>query len=223
MRKRKYTPPHEYTAAEKRFLERKVAGRSYADLTELFDRRFGLSLTENQIKKTVYRLGLSNGRDCRIRPGTIPPSKGKKGYCPAGSEKGWFRPGQRPLNKMPVGAERINGDGYVDVRIHNPTGKKWKNWKPKHRIIWERAYGKIPRGHVVIFADGNRLNVTLDNLMLVSRGELAVMNRRGLVSNDKDLTRAGKTIADIKLLITKRKRGAKKKKSRGMEKKDGRY
>jgi hypothetical protein len=201
---------HHYTAAEIQFLERKVAGRSYAELAELFNRRFGTSLSFSQIRAACQNRGLVNGRDTRFRPGAIPPNKGKKGYCPPGCEKGWFKPGHRPHTWKPVGSERINGDGYIDVRIRNPSGKTWKNWKAKHRIIWEKAHGKIPRGHVVIFADRNKLNFSLDNLLLVSRKELAVMNVRGLISGHGDLTKAGKAVADIKLLIAERKRGMKK-------------
>jgi hypothetical protein len=209
VRKRKRTPRHRYTAAEIRFLEKKVAGRSYAELTELFNRRFGLALSIYQIKGTMGRLGLTNGRDCRFRPGHVSSNKGRKGYCPPGSEKGWIKPGARPWNYKPVGTERTNGGGYVDVRIRNPSGKLWKNWKAKHRLIWEQAHGKIPRGHVVIFADGNRLNFALDNLLLVSGGEHGVMNRCNLRSAHGDLTRAGKAVADIKMAIADRKRGKK--------------
>jgi hypothetical protein len=211
MRKRKQTPPHHYTAAEKRFLEKQVAGRSYAELTELFNRRFGLALTFHQINGTLERLGLSNGRDCRFRPGQIPFNKGRKGRCPPGSEKGWFKPGNRPQTWLPPGTEVVNGDGYVKVKTRNP-----RTWKFKHRLVWEQAHGKIPRGHVVIFADGNRLHCALDNLLLVSRSELAVMNRGGLISANKNLTIAGKAVADIKLLIAERERRARKnRKSKG--------
>jgi hypothetical protein len=208
---RKHTPRHNYTPEEIRFIKRKIAGRSYAEMTGLFNERFGLSITLSQMKGVLKRHGLCNGRDCRFRPGLIPPNKGKKGYCSPGSEKGWFRPGNRPWDWQPVGTERINDMGYIDVRIRNPSGNKRKNWKAKHRIIWEKAYGKIPKGRVIIFADGNKLNVRPDNLLMVSRKELAVMNRHGLISVHKDLTGVGKTIADIKLLIAERKRGIRKK------------
>jgi hypothetical protein len=207
---RNYAPPHKYTAAETRFLRSYVAGRSYAELTEMFNRRFGLSFAVKRIVSALGRLKLTNGRDCRFRPGHTPYNKGKKGYCPAGCEKGWFRPGNRPWTHKPVGTCRVNRDGNVEVRIRNPSGNSRKNWKPKHRLIWEKAHGKVPRGHVVIFADGDKSNFALDNLLLVSRGELAVMNRQGLISADKDLTLAGKAIADIKLLIAERKRRLKK-------------
>jgi hypothetical protein len=153
-------------------------------MTALFNRRFGLSITFFQIGAAMKRYGIRNGRDCRFHPGQIPP----------------------------IGSERIKADGYVEVRIRNPTGKPWKNWKCKHRIIWEAAHGKIPRGQVVLFADGNKLNFSLDNLLLVSRRELAVMNSCNLISGHGELTRAGKAVADIKLLIADRRRGIKKRK-----------
>jgi hypothetical protein len=197
---------HKYTAAEIRFLEKKVAGRSYAELTELFNRRFGLSITVNRLASTLKRLNLTNGRDGRFPPGQIPHNKGKKGYCAPGSEKGWFEPKQMPHNWRPVGTEIIDLYGYVKVKTRNP-----KTWKFKHRLIWEAAHGKIPRGHIVIFADGNKMNFDPDNLLLVSRAEHAVMNQQALRSADGDLTLAGKAVADIKLLIGKRKREAAKK------------
>jgi hypothetical protein len=195
---------HFFTPAEISFLERNAAGRSYAELAGMFNRRLGLSLSLEQIKGVLGRYGLRNGRDCRFRPGQTPFNKGKKGHCPAGSEKGWFKPGGMPHNWRPVGTERINRDGYVEVKIRDP-----KTWKAKQRIVWEAANGKIPRGGVVIFADGDRLNFAPDNLVLVSRRELAVMNRLGLITADGDLTLAAKAVADIKILIADRKRGVK--------------
>jgi hypothetical protein len=217
--KRKYTPPHNYTAAEIRFLEKKVAGRSYAELTELFNKHFGLrgkkKRTASQIGSTVKRYGMSNGRDTRFHPGQVPPNKGKKGYCHPGSEKGWFKPGNTPHNWHPVGTEVMGEDGYIKVKTRNP-----KTWKFKHRLIWEKANGKIPSGGVIIFADGNRRNFRLNNLLLISRSELSVMNHLGLISDRGKLTEIGKTIADIKLLIAERKREIKKqnKRARGRPK-----
>jgi hypothetical protein len=197
-----------YTPEEIQFVKKNIRGRSYVEMTELFNERFRLRITLKQMETLLYKHDLRNGIGS-FRPGHVPANKGKT------------RPGWQG-NYRPIGSERTEL-GYIVVKVSARKNRGNKNWRHKHVTIWEAANGKVPRGHAVIFADGNRLNFALDNLMLVSRSELAVMNHLGLVSNDKDLTRAGKTIADIKLLITKRKRGAKKKKSRGMEKKDGRY
>jgi hypothetical protein len=202
-------PYHYYTPEEIRFVKRKIAGRSYVEMTALFNERFGLrgkkKITFGQMQSFLGNHKLSSGRDCRFRPGLIPHNKGKKGHCPPGSEKGWFKPGEMPYAWRPVGTEIVDSYGYVKVKIRNP-----RTWKFKHRLIWEKAHGKVPRGHVILFADGNKLNVRLDNLLLISRKELAVMNRLGLISAHKDLTKIGKSIADIKLLIAERKQEAKK-------------
>jgi hypothetical protein len=121
-----------------------------------------------------------------------------------GGVQSQFKHGNIPWNYHPVGTERTNRDGYLEVKIADP-----KTWKAKHVIIWEAANGTVPKGSVIIFADGNRLNIALDNLVMVSRSELAVMNRCGLIFEDAEMTKTGKTIADIKIKIADRKKGMK--------------
>jgi hypothetical protein len=168
-------------------------------MTELFNERFHLRITLKQMGTLLYKHGLRNGIGS-FRPGHEPANKGKT------------HPG-RQGNYKPIGSERIE-NGYVAIKFSDKKNRGNKNWRHKHNIIWEKVYGKIPRGHIVIFADGNKLNFDPDNLLLVSRAEHGVMNRQGLRSGHGDLTRAGKTIADIKILISGRKRALKKKKSR---------
>jgi hypothetical protein len=196
-----------YTPEEVRFIKREVAGRGCAELTELFNRRFGLSVTAGQMKSFMGNHRLRNGRDGRFRPGQVPFNKGRKGiHLSAETE---FKPGNRPWNWRPAGTERVNGEGYVEVKIAEP-GK----WGRKHTLLWEEANGAVSKGHAVIFADGNKRNFDMANLLLVSRGELAVMNRRGLIYDYADGTKAGKIIADIRIKIAGRRRGMKKRRKR---------
>ena len=109
--------------------------------------------------------------------------------------------GQKPHNYKPVGSERVNGDGYVDVKIADPN-----KWRAKHRLLWEEENGPIPKGYVIIFGDGNRRNFQQDNLILVSKSQLAILNKNQLIQNDADLTRAGIVIADIYKKIGERKK-----------------
>jgi hypothetical protein len=200
---------HQYTRAQIRFIERKIAGRSVAEVTALFNRRFSLSLTEGQIRGFMSRHHLCNGRDGRFKPGNVSYNKGVKGlhYSPATE----FKKGSRPWNYQPVGSKRINGLGYTEVKIADPN-----KWKKKHVLVWEKANGKVPKGSVVIFADGDKTNFKLKNLLLVSRRELSVMNKCGLIYGHSGLTKTGKLIADVKLLIGDRKRAAlKRKRKRG--------
>jgi hypothetical protein len=187
-----------YTTEEIRFVKNNIRGRPYTEMVKLFNERFRLRITLKQMETLLYKHGLRNGIGS-FRPGHVPANKGKT------------RP-SRQGNYKPVGSERIDA-GYIVVKVSDRKYQPHKNWRRKHTVIWEKANGKIPRGHAVLFADGNKRNFDLDNLLLVSRSELAVMNHCGLVSDNGDLTLAGKTIADIKLLIAKRKRKLKKKRS----------
>ena len=187
-------PHHSYTTEELEFIKRHIKNRSYADLTSLFNESFNLSLTVDQIKAVLARYKLCNGRDRRFLPGHVPHNKGKKGIHLSPATE--FKPGNRPVNYMPVGTERINTDGYAEIKIKDPN-----KWKPKHRIIWEEANGPIPPGHVIIFADGDKSNIDLDNLLMVSRRELAIMNHEKLIHNDRRLTKAGQMITALKMRI----------------------
>ena len=81
-------------------------------------------------------------------------------------------------------------------------------WEREHRAIWEAENGPVPQGHRIIFADGNKSNFDLDNLLLVSRSELSVMTIRKLIFPDREATMTGKLIADLILLINRKKREA---------------
>ena len=104
----------------------------------------------------------------RFWKGRVPESKGKK-RSPEVYEKvkrTMFKKGHLPVNYKPVGSERTNADGYVEIKVADP-GK----WSLKHRVLWEKEYGPIPKGYNVQFKDGNRKNVCLENLYLISRSE----------------------------------------------------
>ena len=152
---------------------------------------------------------LSSGLDGRFKPGQEPFNKGRKGVFLGGNvaEACQFQKGNRPWNYMPVGSERVNDEGYVDIKVADPN-----KWKSKHIIIWEEHNGPVPKGHAVIFEDRNKRNFEQNNLILVSRAQLAVVNGKNLIQNDAELTRIGLIVADIHRKIGELR---KKSKSRG--------
>lgn len=181
---------HIYTAEEKQFLADNISGRSYREVTDLFNTRFGLLQGKTAVVGAIKRYGFKNGRICRFTPGRVSWNEGKKGihYSP-GTE---FRKGNTPVNHLPIGSEIMTEDGYLKVKIAEPN-----KWAFKHRIVWEKANGKIQAGSTLIFADGDRTNTNLDNLILLTRAELLTANRRGLIYKDPDLTRTGTLIAKV--------------------------
>lgn len=193
-----------FTPEQIRFIEQHVPGRSNQELTELVNNHFGLDLTFVQIKAFKKNHKLSSGLDGRFPKGHTPFNKGLKGLkgVIVGGKETQFKSGHLPHNYKPVGTERVNADGYVDIKIADPA-----KWRGKHLLVWEKHNGRpVPPGHVVIFGDGNRRNFDPDNLILVSRKQLATLNKKNLIQNDAELTRTGIIIADIYQKIGERKK-----------------
>jgi hypothetical protein len=182
-----------YTKEEIQFVKENIPRRSYAEMRILFNKRFHLRLTKKQFDTLMYKHKIHNGLG--TWNGYAPLNKGKKHKPQQGNYKA-------------IDYERIQL-GYVWVKVGNKKYGGHKNWKAKHVALYEKAHGKPPKGHVVIFADGNNRNFDLNNLLLISRKELCVMNSCGLICKHRDLTVIGKTIADIKMAMNKRKRNIK--------------
>ena len=86
------------------------------------------------------------------------------------------------------------------------TKTKERGWRPKHLVLWEEKYGKVPGGHFVIFADGDRRNVTLGNLLLVTRAEAISLGQYRLLSSDVDFTKAGLALVRLRMAMKKNER-----------------
>jgi hypothetical protein len=82
-----------------------------------------------------------------------------------------FVKGNIPYNYKPIGTTRHLGQ-YLEIKIDHGR------WISLSRHTWEQVHGPVPKGYVVFRMDGNIDNNNLDNLCLMSRGELAVLNRR---------------------------------------------
>jgi hypothetical protein len=105
------------------------------------------------------------------------------------------------FRKSETGAEWVD-KGYTKVKT--ALGK----WASKHVLIWEEANGPVPEGCRITFADGNKRNFDLDNLICVSRQEWGAMISYKLYSGNAELTKLGLNLARLNMLINKRKREA---------------
>lgn len=196
---------HKFTEEQIKFIREIAPGRYAAEITEMVNNRFNLELKVSQIETCKRNHKIRSGIDSRFQKGMIPANKGKKGsMSPEQYEKckaTMFKKGQVPQNHKPVGSERIDREGYVLVKVAEPN-----KWRPKHRVLWEKVNGPIPEKHRLIFADGNRQNIALDNLILVSYAQSFIMNRKNLFKNDKELTKAGVAVAKVLDKVNKRKK-----------------
>lgn len=196
------------------WIRNNIRGCHFKELTIRFNKTFKTELSVAAMISLSARHGLHNDIDARFntgyeptqfKKGNIPYNKGKKGV--GGWEPTQFKKGNKPANWVPIGTERINRDGYVEVKIQD--GKLQKNWRGKHIVIWEAKNGSLPKGHVVIFGDGNNRNFDINNLILVSRKQLLILNQKNLIQNDADLTRTAVIIADLHSKIYARNKSKK--------------
>jgi hypothetical protein len=114
------------------------------------------------------RKGWKTGRTGRFEKGNIPHPDAR----PKEPNKTSFKPGSKPHNWKVVGSTRVSVDGYFEVKIVEP-----KTWIQLHTIIWSAKNGDIPKSHCVVFIDGDKTNIKLSNLELITRAEHLQINK----------------------------------------------
>lgn len=203
--------PHKWTKEEIDFIRETYQTYDRNVTLKLFNEHFNLSITKGQFKSAIDKHKITCGRKTRFQNGTTPYNKGKSWdewmskESQNNSRKTTFKKDIIPHTNIParpIGAEKIDNHGYIMVKINSNT------YCPKQRVVWEQAYGAIPEGHSVIFADGNNRNFDLDNLILVSKAELITMNSNKLYfKGNADATKCGVTLS--KLMIRGNERAKK--------------
>lgn len=174
---------------EAQYLKEIYHGRFVKEITEMINKKFGGNHNQTEISNAKKKFGLKSEVAHSFPKGGIPHNKGKKweDYTTEEIRKKMlettFKKGSKPNNILPIGTERYK-EKYIRVKVAQPNV-----WVKKHVFLWEQAYGKVPKGHLIMFADGNKFNVNLENLLLVSKAELLQLNRNGMIKEDGELTK----------------------------------
>ncbi|WP_258005496.1 HNH endonuclease signature motif containing protein [Vibrio diazotrophicus] len=161
----------DYTDEQAEFIKAGYKKWDIAELTERFNEKFEASKTFSQIRCFTRNHNVKSGRTGQFPKGNVPFNAGTKGIMKPNS--GSFKKGNIPVNHKPVGSERVNVEGYIEIKILEPNV-----WDLKQRVVYEKEHGPIPDGHNVRFRDNNRLNCSPDNLFLVNGLENVFLNRR---------------------------------------------
>lgn len=185
------------------FITRNHKGTSHKAMAELLYDEFGIKVSKYPIGIFYRENGLSSGLTGRFEKGRISPNKGLKQeefLSKDGierSKKTRFKKGQRPTNYKKVGSRYLDkSTGFIYQKIQD-HGTHPEKWKQVQRLIWEEHHGPIPEDHMIIFLNGDRGDLRIENLSLVTRGEHAVMNNKNLRDSDPDITKIGINIAKI--------------------------
>jgi len=124
------------------------------------------------------RNGWITGRTGRFPKGCVPLNKGKKMPYNANSARTQFKKGQLPHNTKFTGHERLSKNGYIEISIDekNPHTGFERRYVLKHRYLWEKENGKLPKGMCLKCLDGNVQNTAPDNWVAIPRGALPYLN-----------------------------------------------
>lgn len=157
-----------FTEEEKKFIRDNAKGINTKQLTQMLNKKFNTNYEEYKVYRWKKRNGIKSGIDTK------------------------FKIGQHPHNYKPVGSELTKKGGYIMIKVAEPN-----TWKCKATYIYEQHYGKVPNGYSVVFADRNKNNFNLDNLILVKNKDKLVAKNKHLLFEDKELTKTGLLIAKL--------------------------
>ena len=186
-------------------------GVSSKEMARMTNEKFGTNWTQTGMKQFRQRHGIKSGVTGWYRKGNPPATKGKKQseYCSPEaierSKKTRFKKGNIPHNTLPVGTIRANGHGDLIVKVQE-TGGQWERWRYLSRVVWEQHNGPIPEGMAVSFKNGDRSDCSIENLMLISRGENAALTRMHYRFEDPEMTEVGLNIVRLRQAAAKKKR-----------------
>ena len=187
------------------FIKKNVPGNTDKEVAILFNNEFDIKINDGIVSNFKTKYGWSNGliSSTRFKKGKVPLNKGKTWndfMSKEGQEKSamtTFKKGNVPSNRREIHSSRVSKDGYIEIKLRD--GSLNKNWVYKHRHIWQLAHGPVPEGHKIVFADGNKRNFQLDNLILMNNAEEVMLNKASLLnSKSAEVTRVALTFVKLK-------------------------
>lgn len=215
---RQYVARRKWTEAEKRLVVERYPDANTAELAaeigctvnQLYDRAEREGVKKNPEFMAAFRarstaIVRQAGKDKRFRKGHATWNKGIHYDAPGRSAETRFKPRSVPPNYKPVGSERISKDGYLQRKM-TATGYPPKDWVPVHHILWRDAGRDIPHGHALVFRDGDKTNLALANLELVTRADL--MRRNSVHLLGPEIASTLQLIGALKRQINHRTRSA---------------
>lgn len=132
-------------------------------------KHLGVESSEGKIQRSGRESSQNpNVIKTQFKKGRVSHNKGQK-MPPEVYEKvkaTMFKKGNLPANHRKVGSERVNVDGYIEVKVAEPN-----KWRLKHRIVWEEHNGPIPKGYNIQFKNRISTDCRIENLYILSRAE----------------------------------------------------
>jgi HNH endonuclease len=140
------------------------------------------------IRKTAEFVAMKRAEEAGRLTAAGVPHRYQKGQAPL--NKGLRRPGWSSgrmketqfkkgvvTNWCPVGYECVKKGGYRWRKVSDIRDVPWtRNWRQVHHIVWTDAGRTIPPGYRLGFVNGDKSDIRLENLQLVTARQLMARN-----------------------------------------------
>ena len=201
-------PGRKFTAEQEEWL---VAHNhmSASEMSKGINDEFSLSTSPDEIKGWRARTKNPRPTPSRFQKGHTPFSKGKKWdeymspESQARSRMTTFKKGDTPHNTQPLGSISIMVGDWVMKVSH--TGNQHQKWKFLHRLLWEKEKGPIPKGMNVVFRNGDRNDIRMENLMLMDRKEMA--RYTPMDDSEPEMQRFSEIVARVAAKVAEKMKG----------------
>ena len=190
-----------YTNEQLEFLETNQQKLTRRQLAELFNDKFNTNQSEQAIKDACNRRKWHTDN----KPGQINGVSWAKGLKGDEYRSHFTEDSFRRLNKIKktIGDEVVfNGFPYVFVS-DDANLKYRKRIYPKSKFVWEQAYGSVPKRHVILHLDRNRMNCDLNNLICVPVSHMFEMNKNGWYGENAEITLTALKLCELKSVLKK--------------------
>ena len=187
--------PHKWSKEEITYLGEITPGRGSKEIQQMMTEKFNYPYTITQVRAKIKSCKFKMGIDSKFQKGHTPKNKGTKGVSKPNQTS--FQKGHEPHNKKLVGSERKNTNGYVEIKVEEPN-----KWRLKQRVLYEQYHNTILKpDQLILFLNGDKTDFSKENLQLVTKKQIFMMCKEGLLTDDTEITRTGLNIANILLKL----------------------
>lgn len=204
-----------YPKGMREYVREIAPGRSNEETARLVNEKFGEgTVTREQIVAYKKNHHISSGLTGQFQKGQASWTKGRpmsEWMSPEGiasCSRTMFKKGGKPATEKPIGSITKSSDGYLWIKVSDKSHIQRENWRQLHRVVWEENHGPVPDGTNIIFLDGNRENVSIENLAAVTKAEHLEMVRDGLRFTESELTESGIALAKLRVAAKAKKKNA---------------
>lgn len=198
---------HKWTEDEIEYIRGVYPYHTNKVIVEMVKSKLGIDVSPRNLRNLKHRYNFSHKaipNAGSFKKGAVSWNKGRK-MSEDEKKKSmatWFKKGGKPHNTLQVGSTRVTKDGYKEIKIAEPN-----KWMLYQRYLYEKEHDvELTSSDIIIFADGDKSNFDIDNLVKVSRANLLHLNRCGLIFDDPDLTKAGVNVSKLVEAMYKRKK-----------------